>query len=42
VQELSNLVPQDAAGITAAVEGLATLLAVPPALPRVSPPPVVV
>lgn len=42
VQELSNLVPQDAAGITAAVEGLATLLAVPPALPRVSPPPIVV
>jgi ParB family chromosome partitioning protein len=45
VQELSNLVPQDAAGITAAIEGLATLLAVPPAapaLPRVSPPPVVV
>ncbi len=45
VQELSNLVPQDAAGITAVVEGLATLLAVPqvaPALPRVSPPPVVV
>jgi len=38
-------VPQDAAGITAVVEGLATLLAVPqvaPALPRVSPPPVVV
>ena len=42
VQQLSDLVPTEEAGITAAVEGLATLLAVPPALPKVSPPPAVV
>ncbi|KPV53805.1 hypothetical protein SE17_07435, partial [Kouleothrix aurantiaca] len=46
VEQLADLVPSEEAGITAAVEGLATLLGIAPptvaALPKPSAPPVVV